>query len=124
MPLHRRPGPRPRTQPPRGRARDLRETAPSLLRLRLARNLSDHSRPTSGRAFDTQPAPESFHPIGETPQSGAVGGVRTADSVVLDLDDQQAVVALRTDLRPRRRSVLDAVGECLAGEEVGRRLNL
>jgi hypothetical protein len=62
--------------------------------------------------------------VDETAEAGATVLACTADAVVLDLDHEPAVLLLRTNSNVRRPRVLDRVGDRLANDEVGRRLDL
>ena len=58
------------------------------------------------------------HAIGETPQAAAVGAVRAAVAVVLDLHDDQVAQAVDPDRRVLGVAVLADVGDRLGDDEV------
>ena len=64
-------------------------------RSRRARDLRPDSGPAADRRPDAEPATERLHPIGQAAQAGPGFGVGPADTVILDLDDDLAVVPLR-----------------------------
>src|SRR5690348_5389435 len=62
------------------------------------------------------------YPVSETNQPGASGQVRTADTVVRDIDSGPARTAANVDADALPFGVLDRVGDCLGSNEVERHL--
>jgi hypothetical protein len=80
---------------------------------RPQRQLGPHRRASALLARDAEPPSERLDPVRQPPQAGSLVGVRAADAVVGDLDDEHPVVTSEVDPRQARRRVLGDVGERL-----------
>ena len=83
----------------------------------------DERVPPPGGLSTLSPSVECGHAIVEPDQSRASVELRAADAVVADLDAERAVLGRGLDLARLGAGVLDHVGECLADDEVGGRLD-
>src|SRR4051794_40114220 len=78
---------------------------------------------TAGWAVDAKVPVERLDTVGETVQARAAPGVRSADAVVGDADEDAPVVAQHADGDVGRVGVLGDVGDRLGDEVVGRGLD-
>src|SRR5947208_192428 len=79
--------------------------------------------PGSLLARDNQATVHRRDPVRQAAQSRSALGVRSADTVVADLDHERAVVAADVDLRMARVRIAGHVGERLRDDEVSGRLD-